>query len=77
MCEGVYAGDIQAVDPLIPIKASLNSIIKAFDNERIGSHINGMHWGVIDLSKASHRLLTADRSISKPQGAVRLHGAPH
>jgi Protein of unknown function (DUF4238) len=72
---------IHAVDPLIPIKAVLNAIIKAFDNELIGSHINEMHWGVIDLSKASHRLLTADRplqyqNLKKPSGFIALPISP-
>jgi hypothetical protein len=54
---------IAAIDPLIPVKVSQNAIIKAFDNEKLGNHINGMHWSVIDLSKGVHRLLTSDRPL--------------
>jgi hypothetical protein len=72
---------IAAVDPLIPIKVSLNAIIKAFDNETLGTHINGMYWSVIDLSKAHHRLLTGDRplqylNLNNPSGFISLPISP-
>jgi hypothetical protein len=52
---------VSSVDPLIPIKVALNAIIKAFDSQRLGTQINRMHWAVIDLSKASHQLVTSER----------------
>ena len=54
---------VSTVDPLIPVKVTLNAIVKAFDNQRLGTQINGMHWAVIDLSKASHQLVTSDRPL--------------
>jgi hypothetical protein len=72
---------IAAVDPLIPVKVSLNAIIKAFDNEKLGAHINNMYWAVIDLSKAVHRLLTSDRplqymNLNNSQGFMALPISP-
>lgn len=72
---------IAAVDPLIPIKVSLNAIIKSVDNEQLGGHINGMHWGVIDLSKSPHKLLTSDRplqydSLKLSKGFISLPISP-
>jgi hypothetical protein len=72
---------IAAIDPLIPIKVSLNAIIKAFDNEKLGNHINGMYWSVIDLRKGVHRLLTSDRplqymNLNNSQGFIALPISP-
>ncbi|MCG2639412.1 MULTISPECIES: DUF4238 domain-containing protein [Bradyrhizobium] len=72
---------IAAIDPLIPVKVSLNAIIKAFDNEKLGKHINDMHWSVIDLSKGVHRLLTSDRplqymNLANSQGFIALPISP-
>lgn len=49
--------------PLTPTKAFLNMIIKVIDNQKIGAHINSMHWGVVDLSAAGVPLLTSDRPV--------------
>jgi Protein of unknown function (DUF4238) len=38
----------------------LQLIEKAFNNPEVGSHINGMKWEVINLSKASFSLMTSD-----------------
>jgi hypothetical protein len=54
---------VSSVDPLIPPKVALNAIIKAFDSQRLGTQISRMHWAVIDLSKASHQLVTSDRPV--------------
>src|SRR5205807_404903 len=72
---------ISTVDPLIPVRVTLNAIIKAFDNQRLGTEINGMHWAVIDLSKASHQLVTSDRplqyqNLAKETGFISLPVGP-
>jgi hypothetical protein len=38
-------------------------IVKAFDNERLGKHINSMTWAVLDVSRATHRFLLSDRPV--------------
>lgn len=72
---------ISTVDPLIPVKVTLNAIVNAFDNKRLGTQINGMHWAVIDLCKASHQLLTSDRplqyqNLAKETGFISLPIGP-
>jgi Protein of unknown function (DUF4238) len=51
------------VDPLIEIKVRLNLIVRAFDNEAIGNHLNTMKWAVADLLQSPHCLLTSDRPL--------------
>jgi hypothetical protein len=50
-------------DPLAGMKMRVNLIIKSFDNEIIGRHINNMQWAILDVSAASNRLLMSDRSV--------------
>jgi Protein of unknown function (DUF4238) len=50
-------------DPLLPIKMHVNLIIKGFDNDIVGAHINKMPFAVIDLSASRHRLLLSDRPV--------------
>lgn len=50
-------------DPLAPVKARVNMIVKALDNEEFGTHINQMKHAVVDVSAASYRLLTSDRPV--------------
>lgn len=54
---------LETRDPLVHAKMKLNLIIRSFDNEQVGKHINGMHWAVVDVSQARHRLLTSDRAV--------------
>jgi hypothetical protein len=73
---------VATIDPLIPIKVSLNAIIKAVDNERLGAQLNSMYWGVIDLSKSPFPLLTSDRplqhdSLKLPKGFISLPISPN
>jgi hypothetical protein len=68
-------------DPLVPVKARVNLIVKTFDNEILGTHINKMKWAVIDLCSAPHRLLTSDRpvglfNIREPTGIITLPISP-
>jgi hypothetical protein len=37
-------------DPLTPIKVQVNLIVKALDNDIVGTHLNRMKWATIDLS---------------------------
>lgn len=52
------------------------------DNETIGTHINQMHWGVIETSKSNLRLMTSDRlivrsaALKSPQGHLALPVGP-
>jgi hypothetical protein len=50
-------------DPLLPIKVEMNAITKMIDSERINGHINNMTWDILDVSGASHQLLTSDRPV--------------
>jgi hypothetical protein len=68
-------------DPLVPIKARVNLIVKTFDNEIVGEHVNKMKWAVIDVSASPHCLLTSDRpvglfSIKEPKGMITLPISP-
>lgn len=72
---------IAAVDPLIPMKVSMNAIIKAIDNEEIGTQFNAMFWGTVDISKGPHRFLTSDRPLQyaflkEPRGFISLPISP-
>jgi hypothetical protein len=53
-----------ARDPVLEVKVRLNMIIKAFDNQVVGQHLNGMFYNVLDLTASHKRLLTSDRPLS-------------
>lgn len=68
-------------DPLTSVKARVNLIVKTFDNEIVGEHVNKMKWAVIDLSASSRLLLTSDRpvglfNIKDPKGMITLPISP-
>jgi len=50
-------------DPFTAAKARLNLVMKAIDNELIGTHVNQMKWATLDLSASPKRLLTSDRPV--------------
>jgi hypothetical protein len=59
----------------------MNMIIKSFDNDILGTHINGMKWAVVDLSASPFPLLTSDRPVEiarlkESQGAVSIRSVP-
>jgi hypothetical protein len=54
---------LAAKDPLTGTKMHVNMIIKVFDNDILGRHLNNMKWGVIDVSKSKHRFLLSCRSV--------------
>lgn len=60
-------------------KIQLGFLHKLLDNERIGHRINEMKWDVIDVSAASHCLLTSDwpADIALPHGLLALPIGPH
>ena len=71
---------LQTLDPLIAIKMQANLIIKTFDNETLGEHINKARWAVIGVP-GPHPLLTSDRPLaiyrlSRPEGFVALPISP-
>jgi Protein of unknown function (DUF4238) len=52
-------------------------VIKSFDNDILGTHINAMRWAVIDVSASPIRLLLSDRpvqiaSLKEPSGFVSM-----
>jgi hypothetical protein len=49
-----------SLGPEAGAKIQLGFLHKLLDNQRIGQQINEMQWDVLDLSKASHTLLTSD-----------------
>jgi hypothetical protein len=72
---------LAAHDPLTNVKARLNLIVKAFDNEILGQHINRMEWAVLGVASASVRLLTSDRpveiaNLKKRHGLISLPISP-
>jgi hypothetical protein len=54
---------VAKIDPLIEIMMRLNVIISAFDNERIGNHLNSMKWAVADVTASPYTLMTCDRPL--------------
>jgi hypothetical protein len=65
-------------DPFAPVKMRVNLIIKAFDNEIVGAHVNRMTQAVIDISTSPYRLLTSDRAVElfNLQGANGILSIP-
>jgi hypothetical protein len=64
-------------DPLGHAKARVNLIIKSFDNDILGRHLNNMFWAVLDLADVKYRLLMCDRPVifsklKEPIGYVSL-----
>jgi len=58
-----FAEYIAHADPLLEIKVRLYLIMSAFNNERIGNHLNNMRWAVADLTASPNTLLTSDRPL--------------
>jgi hypothetical protein len=59
----------------------MNLVIKAFDNDVLGAHVNRMHWAVIDVSASSIRVLLSDRPVQifdlkEPHGFVSMPISP-
>jgi hypothetical protein len=52
-----------AQNPPLEVKMELDLIMRLLDNATIIRHVNNMVWDVIDVSAASHRLLTSDRPV--------------
>ena len=68
-------------DPLIAAKMRMNMMIRGFDNEILGAHVNGMTWGVLDVSPSSILLSLSDRpvefsNLKEPRGFVSLPISP-
>jgi Protein of unknown function (DUF4238) len=59
----------------------VNLVIKSFDNDILGTHINGMRWGVINVTASPIRLLLSDRpvqifNLKEPRGLVSMPISP-
>ena len=69
-------------DPLTPVKARVNLIMKAvLDNEIVRKRVNNMLWAVRDVSASPLRLLTSDRpvelfDVKEPRGIISLPISP-
>jgi hypothetical protein len=64
---------LEARDRLIAAKMRMNMVIKSFDNDILGKHLNGMKWGVVDVSASPIRFLLSDRpveisNLTEPRG---------
>ena len=64
-------------DPLVAVKARANMVIKSFDNDILGTHINGMAWAVMDVSASPISMLLSDRpveisNLKQPNGFVAM-----
>jgi hypothetical protein len=77
-----FDGYLATKDPLTSTKVQINMIIKVFDNERLGKHVNNMEWSVIDVSPTQHRFILSDRPVvfanlsSNVDGVVYLPISP-
>jgi hypothetical protein len=68
-------------DPLTATKVSINMIVKVFDNDILGRHLNNMTWGVIDVDYSPYRFLLSDRAVvfanlNNAEGVVYLPLGP-
>lgn len=68
-------------DPLTPIKMQVNLIVKALDNDIVGTHLNQMKWATVDLSASVVPLLTSDRpveifNLKEPNGIISMPISP-
>lgn len=54
---------LAAKDPLAGTKMHVNMIVKVFDNETLGRHLNNMKWDVLDVSTSKHRFLLSCRPV--------------
>lgn len=50
-------------DPQAGTKMHVNMIVKVFDNEMLGKHLNSMKWAVLDVSASNHRFLLSCRPV--------------
>ena len=52
------------------IRVQLDLLVAAMDNEQLGKHLVSMAWATIDVSDASHQLLTSDWPVELSLGAT-------
>jgi len=72
---------LAAKDPLAGTKMHVNMIIKVFDNDILGRHLNNIPWGVLDVSASKHRFLLSCRpvcfaNLREPHGVAYLPISP-
>jgi hypothetical protein len=72
-----------AQNPPLGPKMELDLIMRLLDDATIIRHVNNMVWDVVDVSAASHRLLTSDRPVDldrlnlrAPGGAIMMPISP-
>jgi hypothetical protein len=65
------------------VNLELDLIMRLLDDATINGHVNSMAWDVVDVSAASHRLLTSDRPVDldrlnlrAPRGAIMMPISP-
>jgi hypothetical protein len=76
-----YEEYLERIDPLRPVKARAELIMKMFDNQIVEEHINNMRHAVVDVSPSRHKLLTSDRpvglfGIKETNGMITLPISP-
>jgi hypothetical protein len=72
---------VERRDPLIAAKMRMNMVIKSFNNDILGGHINRMKWAVLDVSASPVGLLLSDRpveisNLKEPRGFVSMPISP-
>lgn len=72
---------IKSKGPTIVSKNQMRMLQAGFDSEKLGNHLNSMHWDVIDVSASGYKLLTCDWPaeivlLSKPNGTASVPISP-
>jgi Protein of unknown function (DUF4238) len=72
---------LHRADPLAVEKSLMNMIIRAIDNEAVGTAIAKMIWKVVDVTRSPKTLLTSDRpvvmnNLRSPDGWIALPVSP-
>ncbi|MEA2877057.1 MAG: hypothetical protein QOF14_2253 [Hyphomicrobiales bacterium] len=74
--------DFGSIDTINTDRVTLIALQELIDNRPLVLRISEMRWGVVDVSKTKHRLLTSDRpvirtnGIEKPDGHLALAISP-
>lgn len=63
-----------AMDPTYAERQAVVTLTKLIENQSVLRLFRTMHWRVIDLSRASRRLVTSDRPVVMTNGMVHYQG---
>ena len=72
---------LEVRDPLIAVKMRMNMVIKSFDNDILGTLVNGLRWAIMDISASPIRFLSTDRpvglfNLNQPKAMVWMPISP-